>query len=108
VTQEDIERLVSERSLAREHIDDDQVAGFWIKALGSYTDANTPGISSEGAFQLTYSAALQAAFAVLAAHDLRVRSATNHYNAFYAMQKLMPSLALHARLFDELRRTRRR
>jgi hypothetical protein len=106
VSQEDIERLVAERSLAREEFDDAQVAGFWAKAVSSYADARVPGISSDGAFQLAYTAGLQATFALLAARGLRVKSTARHYKAFYAMQKLDDALRRHAIRFDELRATR--
>jgi hypothetical protein len=74
----DIDRLVEERILAREELADDQVAAFWAKAAASFTDASLPGISSDGAFQSVYTAILQATFATLAAHGLRVRSTANH------------------------------
>jgi hypothetical protein len=106
MSQEDIDRLVAERSLAREEFDDDDVAAFWVKAAASYADAHIPGISTDGAFQLAYTAALQATFAVLAAHGLRVKSTANHYNAFFALQKLEDALRPHAILFDGLRTTR--
>lgn len=57
---EDIERLVVERSLAREAFDDAQVAGFWAKAVASYRDAQVPGISPDGGLQLAYTGGLQA------------------------------------------------
>jgi hypothetical protein len=93
VSADDIERLVAERTLARQDFDDAQVAGFWAKALASFSDARVAGISADGAFQLAYTAGLQATFAVLAARGLRVKSTASHYKAFYAMQKLeVPSL----------------
>ena len=104
---EEIERLVVERSLARQDFDDPEVAGFWAKSLASLTDARVAGISADGALQLAYTAALQATFAVLAAAGLRVKSTASHYKAFYAMQKLdVPSLRDAAVRFDELRATR--
>lgn len=106
MSREDIDRLVAERSLALEEFDDAQVAGFWTKAVASYSDARVPGVSSDGAFQLAYTAALQATFAVLAARGLRVRSTASHYKAFYAMQKLDDALRRHAVHFDEMRATR--
>lgn len=106
MSRDDIERLVAERSLAREDFDDSQVAGYWAKAMASYRDAQISGISSEGAFQLAYTAALQATFAVLAAYGLRVKSTASHYKAFYAMQKLDDALRQHAIRFDEMRTTR--
>jgi hypothetical protein len=102
VSTADIDRLVEERILAREELADDQVAAFWAKAAASFANASLPGISSDGAFQSVYTAALQATFATLAAHGLRVRSTANHYKAFYALQKLDDGLRTHGILFAEL------
>jgi hypothetical protein len=104
---EDIERLVAERSLAREPFDDEQVAGFWAKAVGSFRDAQVQGISADGGLQLAYTAGLQGTFAVLASRGLRVKSTASHYKAFYALQKLdQPDLRSYAASFDELRAIR--
>jgi hypothetical protein len=107
MSQEDIDRLVAERSLARQAFDDADVAGFWAKAVASYTDASRGDISADSRFLLAYTACLQATFAVLAASGLRVKSTASHYKAFYAMQKLDdPVLRPFAIRFDELRATR--
>lgn len=106
MTQADIDRLLAERSLTREQFDDAQVAAFWAKAITSYADARVPALSSDAAFQLAYLAALQASFAVLAAHGLRVKSTANHYRTLYALQKLDGTLAEHGRRFDDLRQAR--
>ncbi len=104
---DDFERLISERSLVREPFDDSQVAGFWAKAVASYSDARVPNVSADGALQLVYTACLQATFAVLAARGLRVKSTASHYKAFYALQRLdVPVLREYAIRFDELRATR--
>lgn len=39
MSKEDIERLVTERSVVRQTFDEHQVAGFWAKAIASYEDA---------------------------------------------------------------------
>jgi hypothetical protein len=107
VSADDIERLVAERSLARGSFDEEQVAGFWAKAVGSFRDAQVPGISPDGALQLAYTAGLQATFAVLASRGLRVKSSASHYKAFYALQKLdQTQLRRYAASFDELRAIR--
>ena len=106
MSQEDVDWLVAERSLAREKFDDDDVAGFWAKAVNSFADARVPAISRDGAFQHAYTAALQAPLAVLAAHGLRVKSTANHYKAFFAMQRLEDALRPHGILFDKLCATR--
>jgi hypothetical protein len=36
MSKEDIERLVTERSVVRQTFDDHQVAGFWATAIASY------------------------------------------------------------------------
>lgn len=107
MSKEDIERLVTERSLVRQSFDDHQVAGFWAKAVASYEDARASNISSDGRLQLAYTSGLQSTLAVLAASGLRVKSTASHYQAFYAMQKLDdPVLRPFAVRFDELRTTR--
>jgi hypothetical protein len=106
VSEAEIQQLVDDRSLARETFTDEQVAFMWGKGAASYADALVPGLSSDGAFQHLYTAALQATIATLAAHGLRVKSTANHYKAFYALQKLDGALAPHGRVFDEMRGTR--
>ena len=102
----DIDRLVQERSLIRELLDDDQVAGYWAKALASFTSAQAEGLSSDNAYQVAYTAGLQATLAVLSAHGLRVRSAANHYTAFHAAEKLDPDIRHQVRTLDALRMAR--
>jgi hypothetical protein len=102
----EIDRLVQERSLVREPFDDAQVAGYWSKAVASFTSAQAQGLASDNAFQVAYTAGLQATLAVLAAHGLRVRSAANHYTAFHAAQNLGADLRDHARRLDALRNAR--
>jgi hypothetical protein len=88
VSNDDIERLISERSVVRESFDNSQVAGSWAKAVASYSDARVPGVSTDGALELVYTSCLQATFAMLAARGLRVKSTGSHYKAFYALQRL--------------------
>lgn len=106
MTNPEIDRLLEERSLVRESFDDEQVAGYWAKAVASFQDAQADGMSPNGAFQLAYTAALQATLAVLAAHGLRVRAVANHYTSFYALQKLSAEMREFGLAFDGLRRTR--
>lgn len=102
----DIERLVQDRNLIRESFDDEQVAGYWAKAMASLGNARSSGLSVDGAYLMAYTAALQAALAVLAAHDLKVRGTSNHYMTFYAIQKLNASMLTCGRQFDALRLAR--
>src|SRR5687767_7240530 len=74
--------------------------------MASLADSRASGISSDGAFQSVYTAALQATLAVLFAHGLRTRSTANHYHAFLALQKLEDRLRQHAIRLDRLRATR--
>jgi hypothetical protein len=106
VSETEIEQLVADRSLARETFLDEQVASIWAKAAASYADAGIPGLSSEGAFQHLYTAALQGSIATLAAHGLRVKSTANHYKTFYALRKLGTALEPHGASFDDMRGTR--
>jgi hypothetical protein len=108
MTASGIDRLIEEHSLVREPFEDAQVEGFWHKARASFAGAQISGLPVDSAFQLTYTAALQATLAVLAARDLRVRSATNHFTAFFALQQLSPELRNHGIRLDGLRSTRHR
>lgn len=92
--------------MIREAFDDEQVAGYWTKALASFTDSHAQGLSADGAYLFAYTAALQAALAVLAAHDLKVRGTSNHYLTFYAIQKLNATMRECGRRFDALRLAR--
>jgi hypothetical protein len=98
-----IDRLVEEGSLRRQDFTDGEVAGYWAKALTSAADARTGGLSPDGAYQFTYTAALQATMALLAAHGLRVKSTSSHYKAFLALQQLDGTLHRHGVRFDSLR-----
>lgn len=102
----DIDRLVAERSLERQNFRDEDVVSLWSKAAASYADASVPGLSTDGAFQSIYKAALQASIATLAAHGLRVKSTANHYKTFYAIQKLTDTLEPHGLDFQEMRAVR--
>jgi hypothetical protein len=106
VSDAEIELLVADRSLVRERFSDEQVATIWAKAATSYADAAVPSLSTVGAFQHLYTAALQASIATLAAHGLRVKSTANHYKTFYALRKLDETLEPHGADFDEMRATR--
>ena len=106
MSQAELDQLLADRSLVREGFDDEQVIAFWAKAAASFADSGVPDLSSDGAFQRVYTAALQASFATLAAHGLRVKSTANHYKTFYAIRKLDDALAPHGVAFDEMRATR--
>jgi exosome complex RNA-binding protein Rrp42 (RNase PH superfamily) len=106
VSTEDIDRLVADRSLERQSFRDEDIVSLWSKAATSYADAGVPGLSTDGAFQNIYKAALQASIATLAAHGLRVKSTANHYKTFYALQKLTDALEPHGMDFQEMRAVR--
>jgi hypothetical protein len=106
VSNPEIDRLVQDRSLVRQSFDDDQVAGYWNKAVASCSSAQAQGLSVENAYQVAYTAALQAALSVLAAHELKVRGVSNHYVTFNAVQKLNTALRDCGRRFDALRLAR--
>jgi hypothetical protein len=69
-------------------------------------DVRTAGLSAEGALQITYTAALQATMALLAAHGPRVKSTASHYKAFLALQHLGGEARRHGIRFDSLRAVR--
>jgi hypothetical protein len=106
VSEADINRLVADRSLVRESFSDEDIVSMWSKAAASFTDANVSGLSTDGAYQSIYRAALQAALATLAVHGLRVKSTANHYITFFAVQKLTDALEPHGLMFNEMRAVR--
>jgi hypothetical protein len=80
MSEADIDRLVAERSLVRESFTDEDIVSLCSKAAASFADANVPGLSTDGAYQCIYRAALQAAIATLAVHGLRVKSTATTTN----------------------------
>ena len=102
----DIDRLVADRTLVRESFTDQDVVSLWSKAAAPFADANVPGLSTDGAYQSMYRAALQVTIAALGAHGLRVKSTANHYKAFYALEKLTDALEPHGVMFNEMRAVR--
>lgn len=106
MSETEIDRLVADRSLVRESFRDEDIVSLWSKAAASYADAYVAGLSTDGAFQSIYRAALQTAIATLAAHGLRVKSTANHYKTFYALQKLTNALEPHGVRFNEMRAVR--
>ncbi|HEV3052339.1 MAG TPA: hypothetical protein VGX50_18655 [Longimicrobium sp.] len=106
MSEADIDRLVAERTLVRETFSDHDIVSLWSKAAAAYADTAVPGLSTDGAFQIMYRAALQAAAATLAAHGLRPKSTANHYKTFYALQKLADALEPHGVMINEMRAAR--
>lgn len=74
--------------------------------MASLANAQADGLTADGAYLMVYTAALQASLAVLSAHDLKVRGASNHYMTFYAIQKLNATMRGCGQRFDALRLTR--
>ena len=79
MSHDDIDRLIADRRLAHQVFDDGQIAGFWSKAIAAFADSQVADISRDTALQTAYRACLQAAFAVLAARNLRVKSTAGHF-----------------------------
>lgn len=68
---------------------DDEVAGFWRKALRAYRDSRLPGLSPASGFNLAYEAALDTATALVREAGFRVKtSRAHHWATFYALQGL--------------------
>jgi hypothetical protein len=84
-----IRRLLDDRDLEERAAPDEEVAGFWKKALRAYHDSRVPGLSPQGSFNAAYEAALDAATALIREAGYRVQSRTrHHWAAFYAVQGL--------------------
>lgn len=89
MTSHRIRRLLEDRDLEERPAPDDEVAGYWRKALRAYGDSCVPGLSPQGAFSAAYEAALDAATALVREAGYRVTSRTrHHWAAFYAVQGL--------------------
>jgi hypothetical protein len=84
-----LQRLLDDRTLEAAHASDEEILGFWRKALVFYADSHLPGLSAEGAFYLAYQVALSAATAVVRTAGYRVRSrGQHHFATFYVLQAL--------------------
>jgi hypothetical protein len=82
-----LQRLLADRDLVEIPAPDDEVAGFWKKALRAYRDSLLPGLSPAGAFNAAYESALDAATALVRAAGYRVKASSRHHWAtFYAVQ----------------------
>ncbi len=76
--------LIQGKRIVDEPFDRAAVVQLWRKATDSARDAELDGISLDGAIRAAYDAALAGAFAVLAAHQLRVGSGPGHHEAAFA------------------------
>lgn len=61
------------------------VAGLWMKALQSASDAELSDISLEGAIQSAYTAGLNAALCLLLACGLKTRSGGGHHERTFSV-----------------------
>ncbi len=108
MTSPKIERLLADRTLEAADASDEEIIGFWRKAMVFYADSHLPGLSPEGAFYLAYQVALSAATALVRAAGYRVRSrGQHHFATFYVVQALDdPELADLAFELDSYRSDR--
>lgn len=89
MTSHRIQRLLDDRDLEERPAPDDEVAGYWRKAMRSWRDSLVPGLSPQGSFNAAYEAALDAAMALVRETGYRVLSRSrHHWAAFYAVQGL--------------------
>lgn len=103
-----IRRLLEDHDLEERPAEDDEVAGYWQKALRAYADSRVLGLSPQGAFNAAYEAALDAATALVRGAGYRVTSRTrHHWAAFHAVQGLEgDELGRLARELDDARTDR--
>ncbi|HEX8691999.1 MAG TPA: hypothetical protein VF746_06250 [Longimicrobium sp.] len=108
MTSPEIERLLTAHTLVALEASDDEVAVIWRKALRAYQDSHLPGLSSPGAFNAAYEAALAAAATLVRDAGYTVKSPGGHHWAtFYAIQGLeSEELARFGTELDGLRRKR--
>lgn len=79
-----IEQLVANHWAERVEADDEEVLGFWSRALESFADSGVPRLSRAGQFKQLYDAARQGVVAFNAAHGYRARGAGNHHQHTFA------------------------
>src|SRR5262245_48752478 len=89
MTSPKLQRLLDDRDIVEIPAPDDEIAGFWKKALRAYRDSRLPGLSPAGAFNAGYESALDASTALVRAAGYRVKaSGRHHWATFYAVQGL--------------------
>lgn len=84
MTGQTIEHLVANHWAEPLDADDEEVLGFWRRAVESLHDAGVPRLSHTGQFKQLYDAARQGVVAFNAAHGYRARGATNHHQHTFA------------------------
>jgi len=84
-----IQQLIADHKIEERSATDEEIAGFWSKAMVGYQDARITSISLEARFERAYTAARTAAVTVLRVHGYRVKGGEgHHYLAFYAANLL--------------------
>jgi hypothetical protein len=76
-----VQSLIDAGRLARESVEDAEVAGLWANAREAFGDAHAAGLSAAGRLLRAYDAGRMAALAIVRAHDLRVRAMNHHETA---------------------------
>ncbi|MFL5383410.1 MAG: hypothetical protein ACJ8GN_12905 [Longimicrobiaceae bacterium] len=100
-----IQSLIDAGRLAREQVDDAEVAGLWVNAQEAFSDGHAAGASASGRLLRAYDAGRIAALAIVRAHDLRVR-AMNHHETAIAVAAVLGGDKLEDAL-DDLDRFRK-
>ncbi|MGH7483037.1 MAG: hypothetical protein ACRELV_12855 [Longimicrobiales bacterium] len=86
-----IERLVANQWAEHLDADDEEVLGFWKRAVESFSDSTAPRLSRTGQFKQLYDAARQGVVAFAAAHGYRAKGAAGqHQHIFAAGAALAP------------------
>lgn len=108
MTSPKLRRLLDSHEIEALAAPDDEVAGFWRKAMRAYRDSRLPGLSPASGFNLAYEAALDVATALVREAGFRVKtSRAHHWATFYSLQGLDdPTLAKLAQDLDGARTER--
>ncbi|HWK88816.1 MAG TPA: hypothetical protein VNP72_02440 [Longimicrobium sp.] len=79
-----IDQLVANQWAERLEADDEEVLGYWRRAVESFEDAGALRLSHTGQYKQLYDAARQAVVAFNAAHGYRARGASAHHQHTFA------------------------
>jgi hypothetical protein len=81
---ENVEYLLQSNRLKRGVATPESIAALWQKAVESARDSELTGMSIDGALRAAYDAGHAAAFALLAAYDLRTGAGRGHHEVAFS------------------------
>jgi hypothetical protein len=85
MTGQSIEHLIANHWAEPLDADDQEVLGFWRRAIESFEDSTAPRLSATGQFKNLYDAARQGVVAFNAARGYRAKGAAGHHQHTFAL-----------------------